>query len=243
VHDVTRYSLESEHDRLSQRRYLGKPAAERIAERRRRLLDVALDELASEAGWRDVTIGRICSESGLNKRYFYESFDDLDQLARAVVDELAGELLTTGRDAAAAGLAEGLDTLALARKVVAATVSWLVADSRRIRALFSTSTGHPTVRANRRETVAALTAGLVKFAYGYHGSSGAPADAARVESIARVGSAMLLGGTAEAVLGWVESPGNVGFDALVDDLAELWVTIGDRAVALATRPRTRPAEG
>ncbi len=71
------------------RSYLGASAADRVAGRRRRLMDVAFELMASD-GWSNVTIELLCRTAKLNKRYFYESFADLEQLVAAVVDELAG---------------------------------------------------------------------------------------------------------------------------------------------------------
>lgn len=218
------------------RLYSGKAAATRVEERRRRLLDAAFDRLASDEGWRGATIACLCESAGLNKRYFYESFRDLDELAGAVVDDLAGALIDVGRAAAADGLAKGLDTRGLARAVVGATVAWIAADPRRAKVLFAAPTAYPRARALRREAVATLSAALTAFAFGYHGASGVAVDAVPARGIAAVGSAVLIGGTAEAVLGWIEAPGDVGVDALVDVVAEMWVAIGDAAVAIATRP-------
>ena len=39
--------------------------------------------------WRAATVAKVCQAAGLNKRYFYESFTDLDTLAAAVVEETA----------------------------------------------------------------------------------------------------------------------------------------------------------
>ena len=42
--------------------------------------------------WRGVTVEKICAAAGLNKRYFYESFTDIDGLSAAVVDDIADEV-------------------------------------------------------------------------------------------------------------------------------------------------------
>jgi len=218
------------------RRYLGKPAEERAAERRRRLRDAAFVRLAETPGWHDVTIGSLCNDAGLNKRYFYESFGDLDEVAGAVVDDLAGELLALASAAATGGNDRGLAVADLARTVLTATVTWLAEDPRRATVLFAASADHPNARAHRRAVVQLLASALTTFAYGYHGSSMDEAvDGARAEAIAQVGSAMFIGGTVEAVLQWLDDPTKLAIDELVDYLAELWVAIGDRAVTLATR--------
>lgn len=72
------------------RPYGGIPAAERRAQRRRRLFDAGL-ELFCDRGIAGVTIGEICDRAGLIKRYFYEQFDSLDTF----VDELMDDLMIT----------------------------------------------------------------------------------------------------------------------------------------------------
>ena len=59
------------------RSYGGVSATERKLERRRRLADAALDVMAADE-WRSATVEQICSAAGLNKRYFYQGFADLD---------------------------------------------------------------------------------------------------------------------------------------------------------------------
>ena len=73
------------------RSYGGVSAAERKLERRRRLTDAALDVMAADE-WRGATVAQICAGAGLNKRYFYEGFADLDELASAVVDDIADDV-------------------------------------------------------------------------------------------------------------------------------------------------------
>ena len=65
------------------RDYDGKTAAERIAERRERLIDAGV-ELFGERGYAATSIRSVLSQSGLRDRYFGESFADLDSLLAAV---------------------------------------------------------------------------------------------------------------------------------------------------------------
>lgn len=73
------------------RPYGGVSASERLAIRRQKLLDSGL-ELFGTRGIAATSIGDICDQAGLTKRYFYESFQTIDELAVAVFDQVAGRL-------------------------------------------------------------------------------------------------------------------------------------------------------
>jgi len=216
------------------RPYLGESAEDRINSRRRLLLDVAFERMAVEGGWRQASIAELCRAAQLNKRYFYESFDHLDELAGAVVDDLAAQLLTVATEAAEIGLGEGFDTERLARSVLAAAIGWLVEDPRRATVLFATASDHPRAQAHRREAVDALAAGLAAFSVEYHR---APERLPIVEA----GSALLVGGSIEAVRRWLDGETSMSLDELVDDLAAFWMAVGSSAVELTER-RGTPAD-
>ncbi len=67
------------------RRYGGKTATERRAERREQLLDAGLELFGTE-GFAAVTIEALCAEASLNPRYFYEQFATREELLGAVYD-------------------------------------------------------------------------------------------------------------------------------------------------------------
>jgi AcrR family transcriptional regulator len=72
------------------RDYDGKTAAERIAERRERLIDAGV-ELFGDRGYAATSIRAVLQQSGLRDRYFGESFADLDSLLAAVYSRLIDE--------------------------------------------------------------------------------------------------------------------------------------------------------
>src|ERR1700734_2249675 len=84
------------------RPYRGVSAQERIAERRRQLLDAGL-ELFGTRGISAVGVGDVCAEAGLTKRYFYESFQSIDALAEAVFEEIRANLIARVAPAIVAG--------------------------------------------------------------------------------------------------------------------------------------------
>jgi AcrR family transcriptional regulator len=88
------------------RPYGGVSAEDRVAERRRRLLDAGL-ELFGTKGIAATTIADVCEHAGLTKRYFYESFASIDELAGAVFGEVTARLVEQVAPAIAAG--DGVD--------------------------------------------------------------------------------------------------------------------------------------
>jgi AcrR family transcriptional regulator len=72
------------------RDYDGKTAAERVAERRERLIDAGI-ELFGERGYAATSIRSVLQQAGLRDRYFGESFPDLDSLLAAVYSRLIDE--------------------------------------------------------------------------------------------------------------------------------------------------------
>ena len=71
----------------SDRVYGGISAHARRDQRRQRLIDAGL-ELFGTRGVAAVGIGDICAEAGLIKRYFYENFTTIDDLAVAVFEHV-----------------------------------------------------------------------------------------------------------------------------------------------------------
>jgi AcrR family transcriptional regulator len=67
------------------RPFRGVSALERQETRRRRLVEAAF-EIAGSDGAASLGVGEVCVAAGLTKRYFYESFESIDQLGSAVVD-------------------------------------------------------------------------------------------------------------------------------------------------------------
>jgi AcrR family transcriptional regulator len=78
---------------ITDRRYGGKTADERRAERREQLLDAGL-ELFGAHGFAGVTIESLCATAGLNARYFYEQFATREQLLGAVYERHVLAVLT-----------------------------------------------------------------------------------------------------------------------------------------------------
>lgn len=126
--------------------YKGVSAADRAAERRRRLLDATLSVWA-DPGQR-TTMTAVCRAAGLTERYFYESFTGLDEVLTAVVEEVATEIETT---TLAAAEAAGSDPAARISAAVGAFVGLLVADPRKGRVAIIEAAALPGLRARRTQ--------------------------------------------------------------------------------------------
>jgi AcrR family transcriptional regulator len=81
-----------------ERRYGGRTASERRAQRRDQLLDAGL-ELFATGGFSATTIEGLCAFAGLNPRYFYEQFSSREQLLGAVYERHVQQVLTVVRRA------------------------------------------------------------------------------------------------------------------------------------------------
>lgn len=206
------------------RSYGGEPAPERVRRRRSQLIDVALTAMA-ENRWRSATVAGLCAEAQLNKRYFYESFTDLDTLASAVIDEVAAGV----GHAAVTAYVKSIE-LAMAdqaRAAVDAVVGALGADHRKAQVLLGSVADSPTVHARRTDAMQGLTAILVDHARSVHGVE------LESDSLASTAPAFVIGGTAQAILSWADGTAPVSRSQLVDDISSLWLALGESAAGIA----------
>ena len=115
------------------RPYRGVEAAERLAGRRRRLLDAGLELLGGgDQDPAELTVRAICGQAGLGVRYFYESFTDKDDFVAAVFDSVIAAIAATTQAAVASAPPDEQ-----ARAAMANVVRAISADTRVGRLLFS----------------------------------------------------------------------------------------------------------
>lgn len=83
------------------RPYAGASREQRESARREQLVTAGISLFGTQ-GYRSATVGAVCTEAGLNKRYFYESFATLEDLLcevyERVVSELRASVLSGGGD-------------------------------------------------------------------------------------------------------------------------------------------------
>ena len=71
--------------------YEGKSAESRRKERRNLLIETGIRLIGSQ-GYASVSLNAICAEAGLTKRYFYESFANVEELLNRAFRRIAAEL-------------------------------------------------------------------------------------------------------------------------------------------------------
>lgn len=214
------------------RPYQGEPAETRIQARRRQLLDTAFARMAG-GGWKQITIDNLCRDAKLNKRYFYESFPDLDALAGALVDDLASQLIDLGMRTAVEAAAARVPTDALARKVLDAVIGFLLDEPQRARVLFTEVANSPRAVAHRQAAVHAFAQTLSAYGHQHHDAQGS------TDPIAPLAASLLIGGTIDAVLNWLDGKIPMPREQFIEDLAALWVITGDSAAARARARQPR----
>jgi AcrR family transcriptional regulator len=216
------------------RRWRGVEPDVRQADRRQRLLDVALELLGTE-GAGAVTVRGVCAGAGLHSRYFYENFDDVDALLVALFDDVASGALARAQ---AAGTAAGSDPREVLRASLAAMASFLTEDPRRIRLLVLEAVDSPALNRRRHEVLHTIARLGEEAGYATYGP---PPPG---EEIARIGAHLVAGGLAELFLAWLDGEFTVSLDRLIDDTVELIMAVQDGVIRVASSrapARRRPS--
>ncbi|MCZ7630899.1 MAG: TetR family transcriptional regulator [Microthrixaceae bacterium] len=118
-------------------RWAGMSQHDRRAERRDLLLDTALELLATE-GFGATSVRAVCAGAELNPRYFYESFETLDDLLVAVYDRVVDDLTAAVTAAVLAGPPELRSQM---HNAIATILDFVVEDPRRGRILYQVAPG------------------------------------------------------------------------------------------------------
>lgn len=206
-----------------QRLYGGQTQEERKAKRRRQLLDAALEVFGTE-GVANATARGVCVAANLTPRYLYEEFENLDQLARELYTELAGqtvELLVT-----AIAQHEG-DVPAMVDAGFRAGLDFVKANPHRAAVMFTESQASGPLaqeRVRQTKTIIDLIGGYGMAAYGDHLAA---------SSISQVTSVLLAGGISEIISSWLRGDLKVDEEQLVNDLTILFLSIGNNSAQLA----------
>lgn len=196
------------------RPYRGASADQRRARRRAALLEAGLELLGTQ-GWAGTTVRGVCAQAGLNDRYFYESFPDLDTLLVAVFDDL------TERGQAAILAATNAVAPELRLRVdaaVSATVDFLTVDPRHTQVLVYEIQASPVLRNRRRVLVRAL---VDIFTGQFHELIG---DVTLSETEVEMTALSMVGGAWELVATWLRGDLAVDRERLIDFIVSLMLT-------------------
>lgn len=198
----------------------GRTLAERRAERRRALLDAALDRFA-EKGYPATTIEEICRAASVSTRNFYEEFDNRE----ALLLELYGELLhrmVTAVNEGADGLPATDDqfrAMALSTRArIGAFVRVCTDDPRIARvALIETVGVSPAVEARRRAAHRMFAAYIASQAREFAAAGSLPEDDYELISIGMVGAIN------EVLIDWVLREDPTPVDRVIDRLHRMFI--------------------
>jgi AcrR family transcriptional regulator len=190
-------------------RWAGVPLTDRRTERRTLLVDAGF-RLFGDEGESAVSVRSVCRECGLNTRYFYESFADVDDLIGAVYDRVSAELV----EVVGAAIDRAEDSVrGRTRAGIAAVLGFSSADPRRGRVLFTEARANPVLAERRAAAQDLLREGVLTVG-GRLTPESDPVAAA-------VGAAIFTGAMAELAQQWLA--GNLGddLDAVVDNAIAL----------------------
>jgi AcrR family transcriptional regulator len=168
----------------------------------------------------------VCQRSRLTPRFFYESFEDIDALAVAVLDEIVATATARALEAIAAAPDE---PAAKIRAAIETMVGELTADPRRARVAFVEALGSEPMMKRRlalMRDIARVIAAQARATYDL------PAEA---NPFVEVTSIVFAGGLVELLIVWLEGGLNMSRDELIDRCVELLATTGEGAAALARR--------
>jgi AcrR family transcriptional regulator len=187
------------------RPYRGVEAAERLAQRRRQLLEAGLDLLGSDSDASELTVRTISRQAGLALRYFYESFADKDEFVASVFDWVIGDIAATTQAAVSAAPRKERNRAGMAN-----LVRTIAEDARIGRFLISSQTNSVLVRKR------AETGGLLAMLYGQN-----VAEALGVQQTerGRATAHFAVGGVVQMVSTWLAGDIGLSHDELVDQLA------------------------
>ena len=202
-----------------ERRYRGRTAAERRADRRRRLLDTAL-ELYGTLGYTTVGIERLCGEAGVTARHFYEEFGSREGLLTALFDEICQDAMVDVNRALAE---QPPDPPAVARAGIGAFIHSLLGDPRRARVACIEVVGVSPELERHRRAFLHRTAALVS-------AEGRQLGAVDRERELGVGFSLqalaLVAGTNELMIEWIVEPDHPSIAQVVDSLVSMYLAVG-----------------
>lgn len=158
----------------------------------------------------------VCRAAGLTPRYFYESFADAGDLARAVYDECIAAI-TVDTTTALGDL--GTDNRAAVHRGMTALVDLIAADPSRGRLLFSPALAAVPEIAERRLRSTRMFVSLV-------GAETSGRVELRESAPVHVAAELLVGGVAQVISAWLDGHLEVERPVLVVTLAETFLALG-----------------
>lgn len=199
------------------RPYGGVSAGERVAARRERLLDAAL-ELYGTRGYVGTGVKDVCRAAGLTDRYFYESFRNSEELFTAAFDRTTEGLLALVAEAVAA--AEPAPE-PQARAAIGAFVAALAEDPRKARLIFlERAAAGAEAERHMRGTLRLFAALVAETARPYLRKDASERDV-------QMGSLSIVGAIERVMIEWQEGELEASIGQVVDYLVEFFLAAGE----------------
>ena len=192
--------------------YRGVSAQERVEQRRARLIEATLEVWADPS--RRTTMTAICQEAGLSERYFYESFSDLDDAQRTVLEAVAEQI---ERETTQAREAAGSEPLARVEATMRSFAELIASDPRRGRVAIIEAGAMPQLRHRRTELLrhfAHLCAEEARRTF---------EDTQRTENQDEIAGLVFIGGMAELITAWLEDALAVSTEEIVSSASAAFV--------------------
>ncbi|NKY37063.1 TetR/AcrR family transcriptional regulator [Nocardia speluncae] len=202
----------------AQRTYGGLSAEERRAQRRSALLDAALEIIGTQ-GLDKLTVSGMCTQAGLNERYYYESFGSRDDVLTALVDGIAEELVLA--IVAAAHTATG-DSRDIAHAAITAGIHLLTDDPRKTEVTMVAAMATPQLRARTTETIRVFARLVASEGVEFYGVTDPAPD-----PVIDFRATYLVGGLVQTLTSWVRGDLAIGRDTLIDYTTDVFVLLGE----------------
>ncbi|MGA6208341.1 TetR/AcrR family transcriptional regulator [Nocardia testacea] len=202
----------------AQRTYGGLSAEERRVQRRTALLDAALEIIGTQ-GLDKLTVSGMCSEAGLNERYYYESFGSRDDVLTALVDGIAEELVIAIAEALRTA---GDDSRAKAHAAITAGIHLLTDDPRKTEVTMVAAMATPQLRARTTETIRVFARLVASEGIEFYGVSDPAPD-----PVIDFRATYLVGGLVQTLTGWVRGDLPIDRDQLIEYTTDVFVLLGE----------------
>ncbi|MBF6357629.1 TetR/AcrR family transcriptional regulator [Nocardia higoensis] len=211
--------------RASSGTYRGASTEERREDRRRRLLDAAL-EIVGTQSLSALTVRGVCEQAKVGPRFFYEAFPDLDALAVTLLLELQTSALDRARAAVAACSGPPAERI---RAGVGALIGELIDDPRRANIVFAQAFGNEALMRSRFASMRTVAATIIE-------QTRVILDIPEGHDTAVAATSQLItGGAAELVLVWLDGGLDVDRQGLIDLVGDFTIAMIERLPSVAER--------
>jgi len=203
--------------------YAGETSEQRRSGRRVRLIEAGI-ELLGTRGREGTTVRAVCATAQLTPRYFYESFENLDELQVAVLDHV---LSAATAHVLAAVEAAPSAVEARTHAAIESFVSFVVDDPRYARVVFAEAFGNEAMMERRRVALSGFAALASEQAQSLYGSL------EDTDRLVQTTAQMLAGGVAEVLMAYTAGELETTRDELVADVVALIEATGAAAASIA----------